>query len=966
MIPKFLTTKPTTNRNTSEVPVGPESNSSDQLPNQDTFQKTLQERTEPRNSATVNTRSESVTGEVRPEPTSPKTPRDNTNATDEKIGSSKAQLIATEERQNQIGIELADSDSTGNSDGASDRITQRDSAGNSREARSDRQESTGIIRRIDPENHSAADDVPVSSPLDIPVPNGNPRGAASAVQAELLSIEDTDPGTLPSLIRHSLEDVSVNNFSGEVIPENNNVEQVVGTQSHAGSPETPNKIDINGELRPFLNDALVPDSKTGGVPTEISAIDSSLVETVTPNRPQADIYNQASVDELLPIPPLPSLRSDAATTVPLVLKVSAPNNFDTQADGEIQKVARPAQSAEELSESPVVNASAFDSLLTENNPEVTRPQSEIIEQSVSEQSSEEPPQILPSLIAAHPRLVERMATEEQQEVGQTLGKIRTDRRTSLQINDVTAEPTLSIAPRDTVTEQRPTDVVTVPDKSLAPADDSDVTDEPPVAVDRSAHRGNSRVHDQTFRETSIGKSLNEGQSVEHFPRELDLKTSDQTTTEVQRDFKQVPAERRIPASQETARDNENPTPKFSENPADHSKLNTVVRAKRRGFESAGDLAVRDKTKTPRVENSTIPERPVKEIPNEAASQQPGNPIAGDAQVHPTHHSAAQTNENVARQTEGTIDRTRYTQASETNGRAVPVTAEYSATTENLESIVRPGTKQQVENIEPIAPDVPKNNRQTEQNPNADPPHSPAALNSHWISSENSQQPPTVDLPNNPAAASPAATIDVGAVATSIDPELSSNNASASSHIQTPVASTNQGTSTTSVRQDVVREPAVPMDIQDAVSAIQEATSGDSHIRVRLNPRQLGNLLVDVSRTDNGVVARLEVESAAARVAVLETLPDLQQSLSRSGTSVDRIEVVLTETRAESGRQESGQSHQGEQQPWEERQSENQQQARDEQNQRRKQNQHRDQQDDSSQTQEESTDEDASEQLDIKL
>ena len=110
---------------------------------------------------------------------------------------------------------------------------------------------------------SDADDVSMSAPVDIPVPNGNPRGTASAFQAELLSIAGTDPGTLPSLLRHPLEDVSVDKFSGEVIPENNNVEQVVRTQSHAGSPENLNAIDINAELRPFLNDALFPDSKAG-------------------------------------------------------------------------------------------------------------------------------------------------------------------------------------------------------------------------------------------------------------------------------------------------------------------------------------------------------------------------------------------------------------------------------------------------------------------------------------------------------------------------------------------------------------------------------------------------------------------------------------------------------------------------------------------------------------------------------
>jgi flagellar hook-length control protein FliK len=160
----------------------------------------------------------------------------------------------------------------------------------------------------------------------------------------------------------------------------------------------------------------------------------------------------------------------------------------------------------------------------------------------------------------------------------------------------------------------------------------------------------------------------------------------------------------------------------------------------------------------------------------------------------------------------------------------------------------------------------------------------------------------------------------------------------------------------------VREPALPMEIQDAVSAIQEANSSDGYIRVRLNPRELGTMLVDVSRVDGAIVARLEVESAAARVAVLETLPDLQQALSRSGATVDRVEVVLTETRSEYGRQDSDQSQQrDQQQSRQDRQSSEQRQARDEQDQRRQQ---RDGQE--SATLEESPQDERPEVLDIKL
>lgn len=165
----------------------------------------------------------------------------------------------------------------------------------------------------------------------------------------------------------------------------------------------------------------------------------------------------------------------------------------------------------------------------------------------------------------------------------------------------------------------------------------------------------------------------------------------------------------------------------------------------------------------------------------------------------------------------------------------------------------------------------------------------------------------------------------------------------------------------------VREPVIPMEIQDAVSAIQDASSGDQHIRVRLNPRELGTMLVDVSRTEAGIVARMEVESAAARVAILESMPELQQSLNRAGAAVERVEVVLNESRAEAGRQESDQSQQREQQQSrQDRQSSGQRQARDEQNQRRQQNQQQNSGNESEASAEQPAGHQAADELDIKL
>lgn len=95
---------------------------------------------------------------------------------------------------------------------------------------------------------------------------------------------------------------------------------------------------------------------------------------------------------------------------------------------------------------------------------------------------------------------------------------------------------------------------------------------------------------------------------------------------------------------------------------------------------------------------------------------------------------------------------------------------------------------------------------------------------------------------------------------------------------------------------------VPAHVSSTVSGIQRVLSGDARIQIQLDPPELGTMLVDVTRSSDGVVARLEVATTAAHRAVSESLSDLQQSLSKSGMTVDRVEVVLSENRSESSRQ----------------------------------------------------------------
>ena len=92
-------------------------------------------------------------------------------------------------------------------------------------------------------------------------------------------------------------------------------------------------------------------------------------------------------------------------------------------------------------------------------------------------------------------------------------------------------------------------------------------------------------------------------------------------------------------------------------------------------------------------------------------------------------------------------------------------------------------------------------------------------------------------------------------------------------------------------------------IQRALTAIQSAASGGNRLRVHLNPQELGSLLVDIVQTPQGIVARLEVATPAAQQMLIDSLADLQQSLTRTQSPVERIDIVLSDVRTETSRQQ---------------------------------------------------------------
>jgi hypothetical protein len=122
------------------------------------------------------------------------------------------------------------------------------------------------------------------------------------------------------------------------------------------------------------------------------------------------------------------------------------------------------------------------------------------------------------------------------------------------------------------------------------------------------------------------------------------------------------------------------------------------------------------------------------------------------------------------------------------------------------------------------------------------------------------------------------------------------------------------------------------DFIDRVSSALRLSSGTSrHLQVGLRPPELGPMRVEVALHDGVLTARLEVQSAAAQKAVLESMPLLREALAQNGTVIDHIDVQLADYSNEEedagftephDQQSDGQEAPGENQRDPDRQSEN--------------------------------------------
>ncbi len=74
--------------------------------------------------------------------------------------------------------------------------------------------------------------------------------------------------------------------------------------------------------------------------------------------------------------------------------------------------------------------------------------------------------------------------------------------------------------------------------------------------------------------------------------------------------------------------------------------------------------------------------------------------------------------------------------------------------------------------------------------------------------------------------------------------------------------------------------------------------GDQQITIRLNPPELGKVIIKFQEQQDQITGLLQVSNAQTRAEIQQALPQIIQNLADSGIQIKRLEVVLTEDHSE--------------------------------------------------------------------
>lgn len=183
--------------------------------------------------------------------------------------------------------------------------------------------------------------------------------------------------------------------------------------------------------------------------------------------------------------------------------------------------------------------------------------------------------------------------------------------------------------------------------------------------------------------------------------------------------------------------------------------------------------------------------------------------------------------------------------------------------------------------------------------------SPAATTS---AGESSDESPAADVTSGASNATP--TVLLGPPTTGAGPNKGSGTSDQSSTTKTSSATDqtavgvnssvpqNSATSPTNTTSHVTGT-ATSDTLQRTQELVDRVTNGlrsgfdnGGQLRMRLEPPAIGKVQVEVAAGDNGVTARLEVQTPAARQTLLDNISLLHTAITQTGAAVNRIDVVL--------------------------------------------------------------------------
>ncbi|MBN2589226.1 MAG: flagellar hook-length control protein FliK [Sedimentisphaerales bacterium] len=85
-------------------------------------------------------------------------------------------------------------------------------------------------------------------------------------------------------------------------------------------------------------------------------------------------------------------------------------------------------------------------------------------------------------------------------------------------------------------------------------------------------------------------------------------------------------------------------------------------------------------------------------------------------------------------------------------------------------------------------------------------------------------------------------------------------------------------------------------ITESISSSAVPQAGEKQITVRLNPPELGSVMIKFSEKNSELTGTLQVSKAETKAEIENALPDIIKSLSESGIQLKRIDVVSTENK----------------------------------------------------------------------